>query len=233
MQEIFPGLYVITRTATNCYLIESAPDELILIDAGLPGMTGFIARELAKRGYHLQQIKHIIITHADIDHIGSLAKLAQKTGATVHASEESAPYIHNASAPPHVPAPMRALTGFLQKSAQVDETFSDQHTLPFVGGIRALHVPGHTPENYNLFWEREGVLFAADLFFTLTHQVTLSPRLITWDHDALLASARKALDLAPRYICAGHGAPVNVQQAPERLNALRRQLEGRSTFAAT
>ena len=37
------------------------------------------------------QLKQILITHADIDHAGSLAKLVDLTGAKVYAGKESIP----------------------------------------------------------------------------------------------------------------------------------------------
>lgn len=233
MQEIFPGFYVVTRMSTNCFLIESAPDELTVIDTGTPGTSNTILSAAKSLNYAPNQIKNILITHADIDHIGSLASLAKATGATVYAGKESVHYIEEAKTPPHVPAIMGALTGLLQKKATVDEVFDDNDTLDIAGGILAIHVPGHTPENYNFFWRKEGVLFGADLFFALSKDLTLSPKMLTWDNEELHKSAAKALALAPKYICPGHGKIVNLVRTPEAVQAIRRKLEGGATLAAT
>ncbi len=230
MEQIFPGLYVITRGATNSYLIESAPDELTLIDTGTPGTTNAILQAAAALNYQPEQIKQILITHADIDHVGSLAPLVAATGATVYAGKASVPYIESASTPPHVPAFMKLMNVFI-KPVSVDVTFNDLEVLPIADGILAIHVPGHTPENYNFFWEKHGVLFAADVFFTFG-RVTLSPSLIAWDKNKLRQSAMSALNLAPKYICAGHGTPVNLIKHPEKIARLRLSLEGGTTLAA-
>ncbi|MEL6407340.1 MAG: MBL fold metallo-hydrolase [Chloroflexota bacterium] len=236
MQEIFPGLYAISRAGTLCYLLESAPDELTVIDTGMPGTTSAILKAVRSLGKQASDIKHILITHADIDHVGSLAGLAKATGATVYASEESKPYIEAAKPPPHLPAVMQIFTpmmGLMQKKVTVNTTFSDNETLDIADGILALHTPGHTPENYNFYWRREKTLFAADLFFAFGSSLTLTPSRISWSPERARESAIKVLDLAPTYICPGHGRIVNLEREPEVLVALERKLEGSASLAAT
>lgn len=232
MQEIVPGVYVITRTATNCYLIESSPGELTLIDTGIPGTTGSILDALASLNYQAEQLKHIFITHADIDHAGSLAKLVTLTGARVYSGKESVQYIEAGESPPHTPAPLALIMNRFHQPASVDVVLSDGETIDIAGGILALHTPGHTPDNTSYFLERERILFGADLFFTITGAVTLSPSVLNWDSWVLKNSAIKALEITPQYICPGHGKPVNIVKYPGRIASLRRQLGG-VTLVAT
>lgn len=236
MQQIFPGLHVIQRAGTLCYLIESAPDELTVIDSGMPGTTKAILKAAQQLGKEASAIKHILVTHADIDHVGSLAGLAKATGATVYASEESKPYIEAAKPPPHLPAVMSLFTplmGLMQKKATINQTFTDNQTLDIADGILALHVPGHTPENYAFYWRREKVLFAADLFFGFGGTLGLTPSRISWSIESARESAVKVLDLGPTYICPGHGSVVNLDKQPDALTALERQLDSGASLAAT
>lgn len=233
MQEIFPGLYVITRTVTNCYLIESAPEELTVIDAGLPGTEKTILKAVADLNYQPEQVKNILLTHADLDHVGGLAKLVNLTGAKVYSGKESVQYIEAGKAAPHIPSLWAGVMNSFQQPAKVDVALADNERVAIADGILAIHMPGHTPDNFNFFWEKEGVLFGADLFFTLTSNVSLSPGAINWDSAILKKSAIKALELAPKYICPGHGQPVNIVKNPERIANLRRQLEGRASLVAT
>ena len=233
MQEIFPGLYVITRTMTNCFLIESAVDELTLIDTGIPGTTNTILRAIESLNYRPQQLKQILVTHSDLDHAGSLAKLVALTGAKVYAGQHSVQYLESGTMPPHVPGVMNALMNAMQKPAKVDVAVEDGEMLDIAEGILAIHTPGHTPENYNFFWQKHGVLFGADLFFTITGELTLSPSAISWNTNELAKSAIKALELAPHTICPGHGNSLNLVQSPQRATRLRRQLEGGVTLATT
>lgn len=227
-QQIVPGCYQITR-GSNIFILESGPDELTVIDTGIPGTTRVILdaiRGLKKRPEH---VKHILITHADLDHVGSLAGFANATGATVYASEASKPYIENADLPEHLPTPAmllaRPLTRLFQKKATVHRTFTDGETLPISNGINAYAAPGHTPENHVFYWKRQGVLFAADLFFSQSGTLGLTPQAISWDMDEARESARKLLALQPSIICPGHGNPVDIATHPEAVESLMKQLE--------
>lgn len=58
----------------------------VLIDGGLPESTGLIADNIAALGFHLQDVKVILNSHAHFDHAGGIAELQRATGAAVRAS---------------------------------------------------------------------------------------------------------------------------------------------------
>lgn len=226
MKQVTPGIYQITRGA-NMFLLETAPDELTLIDTGIPGSRSTVLNAVQQLGKTPHQLKHILVTHADIDHAGSLHGIAQATGATVYASEKSVPYLRDASTPPHIPAVMKVLTSplqsMLQKAATVDKEVRNGQTLNIGGGIQVIAVPGHTPDNVAYYWEDKQTVFAADLFFA-QNGLGLTPAPISWDMDAAKESARKVLALQPTIICTGHGNAVNLVQTPNASAALQQQL---------
>lgn len=47
-------------------------NELTLVDTGYTGFLTLISKEISKKGYEIKELKNIIITHYDDDHIGSL-----------------------------------------------------------------------------------------------------------------------------------------------------------------
>ncbi|MCU6708725.1 MBL fold metallo-hydrolase [Paenibacillus sp. J5C_2022] len=53
-------------------------DELTLVDTGYPEFLTLIENEIIRHGYNMSQLKHIIITHYDDDHIGSLHDFKEK-----------------------------------------------------------------------------------------------------------------------------------------------------------
>jgi glyoxylase-like metal-dependent hydrolase (beta-lactamase superfamily II) len=55
-----------------------ADSGLTLVDTGYPGFMPFIEKEIVKNGYKLEDLKNIIITHYDDDHIGSLYDFKEK-----------------------------------------------------------------------------------------------------------------------------------------------------------
>jgi len=110
----------------------------------------------------------------------------------------------------------------VQKPATVGHTFNDGDVLAIGGGIRTIHAPGHTPDNFVFYWERESVLFGADLFFRFGKALALSPAPMSWSKAATLESARQVLALEPAIICPGHGDAVRAP-SPE-IDALREKV---------
>ncbi len=227
MIQITPELYQITRGA-NAFILKSGTDELTVVDTGMPGTTGKIIQAVESLGHKPDAIKHILVTHADFDHAGSLAGLSQATGATVYAGEQSKTHIENASAPPHLPAVMAPLAGFFQKLTQkptrVDQQLHDRQVLDIAGGIEAIAIPGHTPDNYGFYWREPQILFAADLLNRMGGTLSLTPSAITWNMEIARKSARHVLDLDLRYICVGHGDYLDVTKQPNAVEKLRAEL---------
>ncbi|GGP11663.1 MBL fold metallo-hydrolase [Oceanobacillus neutriphilus] len=53
-------------------------DELTLVDTGYPDFLPLIENEIMKNGFDMRDLKNIIITHYDDDHIGSLYDFKEK-----------------------------------------------------------------------------------------------------------------------------------------------------------
>ena len=129
-------------------------------------MLGAIA-ELGKRP---TDIRHIVLTHAHPDHIGSFAALKKATGADA--------YMHPADAAIATSGtgfhPMKAAPGALKgimfrlfvrlapvEGGSIEHLVEDEQQLP--GGLTAIHVPGHCAGQLAFRWRRNGgVLFVAD-----------------------------------------------------------------------
>lgn len=75
----------------HIYLIKG--DNSLITDTGLPGLTKKILKEINTLGVNEKDLKSILITHHDIDHIGNAKKIQDLTGAKLWASKEDAPYI--------------------------------------------------------------------------------------------------------------------------------------------
>ena len=62
MQEIFPGLYAVTRMSCNCFIIESAADELTVIDTGMPGSTRAILEGAKSLNYEPESVTILAVS---------------------------------------------------------------------------------------------------------------------------------------------------------------------------
>ena len=85
--QIASGLHRVGSDIVNSYLIVDK-DGVTIIDAGLPGYWKVLLAELAAIGKSLGDVRALILTHGDTDHIGFAARLHRETGI--------AAYIHKA-----------------------------------------------------------------------------------------------------------------------------------------
>ena len=213
--EIIPNVHLIPKTVANPYLLID-PDGLTLIDAGLPGSQKKILRYMAGLGYAPADLKRILITHADFDHVGGLAALIKATAARVYASPVEAQALRERHASRPV-KPRRLITrllfglmGGLFKPAriQVDELLSDGQILPLLGGLRVVDTPGHTPGHISLFAPSVGILFCGDSIVSGEDGLHGSSGSNNWDQTKSDESVRKQAALGARILCSGHGPVI-------------------------
>jgi glyoxylase-like metal-dependent hydrolase (beta-lactamase superfamily II) len=214
---LVPDLYALDLGGVNAYLI-AADDGLTLIDAGPAGSAERIARELNTLGYVLADISQIIVTHAHADHAGGLAELQTRTSAEVWMHPLDAALVRRGVAmrPSTSPTPglLNQITYRLTIAkapqtitpATVDHEVEDRATLPFAGGLRVIHTPGHSVGQIALLWSAHGgVLFAADAAINVAG-LALFPAYedLAQGHASLARLAAHAFDVA----CFGHGRPI-------------------------
>ena len=209
--ELFPNLHWIQAGYANCYLcIEE--EGLTLVDSGQPGRAERILDHVRQIGRQPSDLNHILITHADWDHAGSVAAIQQETGATVYAGPETAALLLEGKPPDHLPFPLRFL---MKRFARYDplppdsvETVEDGDELPMLEEITVLATPGHTPDHHAFFSSKVGVLFAGDALSTRGGRLKLPPRLGLADVRQARRSARRLLKLTPALFACGHGEPL-------------------------
>jgi glyoxylase-like metal-dependent hydrolase (beta-lactamase superfamily II) len=227
-QACAPGVYGLLGSAVNVFVLDDPESGVTVIDAGMPGTVRRILKLVQKIGRSPQDVRHILITHADTDHVGGLKPLVEATGSAVYASPEADQYIQRRCSPPHLRMPFRAFAGafnlLLRRAVPVEHLVSDGEVLAIAGGIRVITTPGHTPDHVCYYWERERVLFAGDLLNGRAG-LRLTPAALTWDTAAARQSARKALTLKPAVICAGHGQVWRASADPDRIKTLLVSLE--------
>ncbi|MNC06165.1 putative metallo-hydrolase YflN [compost metagenome] len=141
-------------------------NELILVDTGYPGFLPLIENAIEHKGYDLRQLKHIVITHYDDDHIGALHDFKGKyPWVTVISSEREAVYISGEVKSERLVQAEALLTQMpeeqkafgqsfvdLLTSLQhipVDQTVKDGEWL-FDGACKVIATPGHTSGHISL-----------------------------------------------------------------------------------
>lgn len=210
-REIFPGLHGLMSNKQSVFIIEDDQSGLIIIDTGYPRFYKKIIDYLKQINYDVQDINHILITHADGDHVSSLAPLQRLSGAKVYATERTAYYLKRRRNPPHWFFPINIIVqvaSFLTvANCHIDHYVLDGYTLDLAGGITVLETPGHTDDHVSYWWESKLTLFGGDVF-TNIDGLKLSSNKLNYDNGKFNINAKKLIDLEPEVICSGHGRNV-------------------------
>ena len=185
-----------------------------LVDTGLPGQLDAIAAALGEAGVGVADLKRIVLTHQDIDHVGSLRDLVDASGARVLAHEVEAPFIDGSRparfATPEMLAQRPELRAIVERMrpAPVDEPVQDGARLDLAGGVRVVATPGHTVGHMCLYLERTGTVIAGDALTAGDGRLQGPSPNATSDMATASRSVAKLADLDVRVIVCYHGGVV-------------------------
>lgn len=226
--EVLPGIHCIEAGGVNMYLCV-AEDGLTLVDAGIPKKEKLVLNKIKQIGRPFTDLHHILITHADLDHAGSLAAIQRATGAKIYAGKETADLLVKGASPRHMPwYAQYVVDHFLKYQAVTVETIHiihDGDRLPFLGGVQVIASPGHTSDHHSFYCPQPGILFVGDALNTRKGRINLTPKRITADQEAANRSAMVLLTLAPAVLACGHGRPLSGHTSDDLMaafNTLRR-----------
>ena len=150
-----------------------------LVDTGYPGQAQPIREAIEAAGVAFSKLSTIILTHQDIDHVGSLASLLAESPHPIEvlSHEEEKPYIQGEKQAVKVaklednlenlPEKMRVIYQHLKNfyasnKVKIDRPLLDGQELPIAGGITVIHTPGHTPGHICLYHKASRTLIAGD-----------------------------------------------------------------------
>ena len=211
-----PNPSALTGTGTNTWLVGAT--EIAVIDPG-PDDAAHLAAILGALGSG-QRVSHIVVTHAHLDHSALAPRLAQLTGAEIHAfgrsTEGRSPL-------------MSRLASLLPAHGEgLDHDFAPDHRLADGGSLSgpdwsltALHTPGHLGGHL--------CLALGDLLFSGDHVMGWSTTIVSppdGDMAAYMASLDRLAERAWSRFLPGHGAQIaNPEARLAELVAHRRQRE--------
>ncbi len=187
-------------------------ERAVLVDTGFPGQLPLFLAAMEQAGIPLEKLAAIIVTHQDIDHIGSLPDILkeapQKIEVCAHAVEK--PFIQGeqrllkltpeviaravASFPAEMPEQARkAFQARLENPprANVDKTIDDGEVLPYCGGITVINTPGHTPGHICLYHQPSKTLITGDALRVADGQLLGPSPQATLDMPLALQSLKK------------------------------------------
>ncbi len=217
------GILRLGSSMVNWYLVAD-DDGVVLVDAGAPRHRRQLEEGLEQLGRAIEDVRAVILTHADADHKGFAEKLRGERGVPVHvhsADERLAttgkkdreasilPYLRHPAAWKLIGA---LAAGGIPKNVSEVRTFEDNAVLDVPGRPRVLHAPGHTHGCVAFHFERHGVLVAGDVLYgfgvlTGTPGPQIGPRAFNASSEQALESLSKLEGVDAEVVLFGHGEP--------------------------
>jgi len=192
-------------------------DGITLVDTGMIGQFAGLEAALNKEGVQLADVKRIILTHQDIDHIGNLGALLDAIpGLEVWAHADEIPYIKGEKplikfTPERramLPAPVLAQADQLLSQLpeiEISRVLEDGDMLPLQGGIQVIHTPGHTPGHICLYFRESEFLLAADELRVVDDELVGPAPPATPDMPEALRSLKRLTGLKLNKVLCYHG----------------------------
>lgn len=218
----------------NCHLlIEPEGRGVVLLDTGLIGERWQIRWRLRQLGLGPRDVRAILLTHGHLDHVGNLAWAKAWTGAPIYAHPAEQAHIDGTY-------PYRGASrwcGRLERagravlrvgaSAKIDVPLADGDELPFWGGLRVVHLPGHTLGHCGFYSAKHDVLLSGDLFDSYFFRARLPARILNSAPELLLASLEKAHRLNARFLVPQHYLSRDAARDRRRFDALLERIARR------
>ncbi|MFC7724880.1 MBL fold metallo-hydrolase [Nocardioides sp. GCM10028917] len=164
--------------------------EAALIDCGLGSRVEELGAVLGAAGTGWDRVRHVLITHAHLDHHHALGEVADRApGAALYAGEEDA----------------NSIDPFDSFSRRRVRSVTDGEE---VFGLQVVTTPGHTRGHIAVFDPDSRVLVAGDAISNTIDGLQGPMAEFTFGQQRAEESVRKLAALEPQVILVGHGPPV-------------------------
>lgn len=220
--KLASSLHRIGNDIVACYLVIDETG-ITVIDAGLPGHYRDLERELESLNKTVSDIRGIILTHGDSDHVGFAERLRKLHGIPVYIHAGDAERAQGRGKGTGTGGPMKlAALGFmayaLRKGGARTTWLTDVvelrggETLDLPGQPRIIGLPGHSEGSIAIHMPAVGAVFVGDGLTTrhvLTGAVGPRPAPFTDEPEQAVQSLQALLATNATWVLPGHGAPFS------------------------
>jgi glyoxylase-like metal-dependent hydrolase (beta-lactamase superfamily II) len=221
--QLAPGIHRLGGSSlVNSYLIVDGR-EITIVDAGLPGHWADLEREISAMGRSLDDVRALLLTHGDVDHVGFAERLRAERGVPVHvgaADATAARGERQKSAPMRDPVRLGPIAGFALfgmthgglRSTPIREVvlIDGPAVLDVPGAPQVIPLPGHTPGSVAYRFGSVDALLLGDAMTTRSVvSGATGPALgpFTVDPTQALMSLEALAGIEASWLLPGHGDP--------------------------
>lgn len=220
--QLAPHLRRVGSDVVAMYLVDDDTG-VTLVDAGIPGQWRELEAELAAMGRTPADIRGVVLTHGDSDHVGVAERLRREFGVQV--------FVHEADRARALGEPKKLAGGWgrfrvgpmlrflwyagrrgglrVRPLSEV-RTFRGGDVLDLPGSPRIVHLPGHTARSVAVQVPQVDAVFVGDALTTghvLTGETGPRPAPFTVDPAQALRSLDALDGVEATWVLPGHGAP--------------------------
>jgi len=235
--ELAPRLHRIGNDIVAVYLVED-DQGITVIDAGLAGHWNDLVGELKAMGRGLDDIRALILTHGDSDHVGFAERLRREHHVPVYVHEADAARARGevSTKPDWGKMRLGAMLQFLgymiakgglsTKYLSSVTTVTDGQVLDAPGSPRIISLPGHSPGSIAVHVPSVDAVFVGDGLTTrnvLTGVRGPQPAPFTDEPALAIESLERLRATGARWVLPGHGEPWSggVDAAVDAVSASR------------
>jgi glyoxylase-like metal-dependent hydrolase (beta-lactamase superfamily II) len=216
-------IHRICASDANCYLVETG-EGFVLIDSGWSTERAELTRDLEAAGCLPGRLQLVVLTHGDIDHAGNCAYLREAYGAAIAMHPGDVDLVARGMEPRREWGSrlLGVIMGGVASLSHRDVSMADFERFspdvlveegnslsPYGFEAQVLHTPGHTRGSICVL-TAGGDLFSGDTLMNARRWLLLGS--LAEDHEALVASLDRLLDLPVETVYPGHLKPFAMAQ---------------------
>lgn len=209
-----PGEFVYPTVITN-------KDKLLLIDTANPGQLDDLKKAIKGEGLKFDNLVAILLTHQDIDHVGSAYNIINELpNVQVFSSEIEEKYINGTETPTKL-AYLEKNLGNLPEQAKflyekmkrfyscnnvsIDLTLDDGDFIPGFEEVVVIDTKGHTPGHISLYDKESKTLITGDAFIIKDGALAFTSANLNFDDEMYLDSIKKLCNYDVDTVICYHG----------------------------